>query len=56
MMDQCAKFASRGISAEFVGEVQTNKGTTPEALIESPRFRNMLRLPTYKENMVALSG
>ena len=25
MMDQCTKFVSRGISAEFIGEAQTSK-------------------------------
>ena len=32
MMDQCAKFASRGISAKLAGEVQTKKGTIERVL------------------------
>ena len=51
MMDQCTKFVSRGISAEFIGEAQTSKDAikrvlsgqaqlvfaTPESLVENER-------------------
>ena len=57
MMDQCTKFVSRGISAEFIGEAQTSKDAikrvlsgqaqlvfaTPESLVENERYRNMLQ-------------
>ena len=69
MMDQCTKFVSRGISAEFIGEAQTSKDAikrvlsgqaqlvfaTPESLVENERYRNMLQSSAYKGSIVALA-
>lgn len=69
MMDQCAKFTSRGLVAEFVGEAQRDRDIvrrvlegkvqlvyiTPENLIENPKYRSMLLSQAYKENLVALA-
>lgn len=68
MMDQCTRFNSMGMQAEFVGEAQTNKEAiqrvisgkvslvfiTPESIVENPRYRKMLLSPVYKSNTVAL--
>ena len=67
MMEQRDKFCTRGISAEFVGELQQDissmKGVesgryqlvyiSPEALIRNPQWRDMLLSRPYKENLVA---
>ena len=67
MIDQKDKFIPRGISAEFVGEAQTDhsaisrvlKGNcqlvfiTPESIICNPLYRNMLLSPVYKDRLVA---
>jgi bloom syndrome protein len=62
------KFVPRGISAEFVGELQTDAEATqrivlgrhqlvfcsPENLFENPALTNMLTSQIYQERMVAL--
>ena len=64
----CAGFTSRGLRAEFVGEAQTDKSVisavldgkvqlvyiTPENIIESLKFRNMLQSTVYADNLVTL--
>lgn len=56
MMDQCAKFASKGLTAEFVGEAQIDQSVarrvlqgevqllyiSPENMIRNARYRDML--------------
>ena len=68
MMDQRSKFTPRGLTAEFVGEAQTDHAAersvlrgeaqlvfiTPESLIGNVQYRNMLLSTKYKENLVAL--
>ena len=68
MMDQCAKFALRGLQVEIVGEAQTDptaKGRvisgevqlvfiTPESVISTPVYRKMLVSAVYREKLVAL--
>ena len=68
MMDQCKKFNSKGLQAEFIGEAQTDKGIiqnviegkvplvfiTPENIVENPKYRKMLQSPVYKSNIAAL--
>ena len=67
MIDQKNKFTPRGISAEFVGEAQTNQSAisqvmkgncqlvfiSPECIICYPLYRNMLLSPVYKDRLVA---
>ena len=67
MMDQKAKFAAKGISAEFVGEAQLEEAAnravvegkvqlvyiSPENLLLNPRFRGMLTSSVYKEHLCA---
>ena len=67
MIDQRSKFTPRGLTAEFVGEAQTDAAErrvlrgeaqlvfiTPESLIDNTLYRNMLLSTKYKENLVAL--
>ena len=68
MIDQRSKFTPRGLTAEFVGEAQTDHAAerrvlrgeaqlvfiTPESLIDNTLYRNMLLSTKYKENLVAL--
>ena len=68
MMDQKRNFISLGIPAEFVGEAQCDKEVTqkvlsgsaslvlmsPESIISSPTYRNMLLSKVYKKRIVAL--
>ena len=68
MMDQCAKYAPRGLHAEFVGEAQTDPTTkdkvlkgevqlvfiTPESIICNSVYRKMLMSVAYKEKLVAV--
>ena len=70
MMDQCTKFVSRGISAEFIGEAQTSKDAikrvlsgqaqlvfaTPESLVENERNCNMLQSSAYKGSYCCISS
>ena len=69
MMDQSKKFTSQGLKAEFVGEGQQDHESekrvlmgqcqlvfiTPEGILNSTRFRNMLLSTTYKEKLVAVA-
>ena len=69
MMDQREKFCSKGLTAEFVGEAQTNPTVvkrvlqgnvqivliSPESLLNNEKFRSMLLTPRYKEKLVALA-
>ena len=68
MMDQKSKFTPRGITAEFVGECQSDRFAiesvlrgnvelvfiSPESIITNPLYRNMLLTKAYKDNMVGL--
>ena len=68
MMDQRDKFTRRGITTDFVGEMQTDQAVikrvlngniqlvyiSPEALLLNPMYRNMLLTKVYKEHLVAL--
>ena len=68
MVEQVAKFIDLGITAEFVGEAQSNAGArrkvlnaevqivliSPENVIQNPVYRNMLLSHVYKHRMVAL--
>ncbi len=67
MMEQRDKLCTRGVSAEFVGELQQDissmKGVesgqyqvvyiSPEALIRNPQWREMLLSRPYRDNLVA---
>ena len=69
MMDQRAKFASLGLSTEFVGEAQEDPTATrrflegkiqlvyisPEAILKNWHYRHMLLSEAYKEMLVALA-
>ena len=69
MVDQRRNFSSRGLSCELVGEAQDNEAVlvnvtegkyklvfmSPESLLLSPRWREMLRSPIYQDNLVALA-
>ena len=64
MMDQQARYASRGLSTEFVGKAQTDLATKhkvlrgevqlvfiiPESIIMNSMYRKMLRSAIYTEN------
>ena len=68
MVDQVQKFNKIGISAEFVGEAQTDPAAkrkilhgkvqivliSPENAIQNAVYRNMLLTSQYKSHMVAL--
>ena len=69
MREQAARFSAMGISAEFVGEGQTDpsvkskvlKGDiqllfiSPENLLCNMAYRNMLLSDQYKKSLVALA-
>jgi len=66
MLDQQQKFSVKGITAEFVGEAQTDRAVISQVLkgdlqllFISPenllKFRSMLLTTKYKENLVALA-
>jgi len=69
MLDQQQKFSVKGITAEFVGEAQTDRAVisqvlkgdlqllfiSPENLLNNHQFRSMLLTTKYKENLVALA-
>ena len=69
MVDQCEKFKSLGITADYVGESQNNRLAmqrvisgeaqlvyiSPEAIINNPKYRQMLSSPVYKEKLVAVA-
>ena len=69
MVDQCEKFKSLGISADYVGESQNDRLAmqrvisgeaqlvyiSPEAIINNPKYRQMLSSPVYKEKLVAVA-
>ena len=66
-MDQRKRFTQLGITTEFVGEEQANKGVISsilkgsvqliyirtESLVCNPLYRNILLAPVYKEKLVA---
>ena len=70
MKDQQSKYASRGLSTEFVGEAQTDLVTTckhkvlsggvqlifitPESIIMNSMYRKMLRSAIYTEKLAAV--
>ena len=68
MMEQRTKFTVRGISSEFVGQLQQDilaqtavkNGTaqllyvSPECILSNPQWTEMLLLPVYRRNVVAL--
>ena len=61
-MDQRARFSHRGLSAEFVGELQTDPRSmrnveegkvqllyvSPECILRNPRWREMLLSKVYQ--------
>jgi bloom syndrome protein len=67
MLEQRAKFSVRGLSTEFVGELQQDieamsrvrQGMvqllyiSPESILSNPQWRDMLLLPVYQKNVVA---
>ena len=69
MVDQCEKFKSLGMSADFLGEAQEDKLAmqrvisgeaqlvfiSPEAIINNPKYRQMLSTSVYKEKLVAVA-
>jgi len=69
MKEQAARFAGLGLSAEFVGETQTNpdvkskvlKGEvqlvfiSPESLLGNTLFRNMLLTDCYNDHLVGVA-
>lgn len=68
MMEQRSKFTVKGIRAEYVGQLQQDilalaaikNGefqllyVSPECILSNPQWRDMLLLPVYQENLVAL--
>lgn len=68
MMDQQAKYSHLGLTTEFVGEAQLDKGVkekiingevqlvyiTPESTIETSKYQDMLLSPAYQDKLVAL--
>ena len=68
MMDQQAKYSPLGLRTEFVGEAQIDAAVkekvragevqlvyiTPECILETSTYRNMLLSPPYQEKLVAL--
>ena len=68
MIDQQTKYSHLGLITEFIGEAQPDKGVkekvingevqlvyiTPESMIETSRYRDMLLSPPYQEKLVAL--
>ena len=68
MADQREKFTTKGIAAEFVGELQQDINAmdnvrtgqcqlvyiSPESILRNPQWREMLLTSAYKENLVGL--
>ena len=67
MMEQRTKFSVRGISTEYISfqqDIETmdrvRKGmvqllyVSPESILSNPQWRDMLLLPVYQKNIVAL--
>lgn len=68
MMEQRTKFSVRGLWSNFIGQIQQDvqslfdvqKGqvqllyVSPESLLCNPQWREMLLLPVYQSNLVAL--
>ena len=68
MADQREKFTTKGIAAEFVGELQQDIDAmdnvrtgqcqlvyiSPESILRNPQWREMLLTSAYKENLVGL--
>ena len=68
MKNQTISFSSKGILAAYVGDTQVNNATkrniigdcfqivfvSPEQLLCNLELREMLRLPVYQENLVAV--
>ena len=69
MMEQKDKFTAMGISAEYVGESQTDHAArtrvvcgevdlvfiSPESIICNPKYRNMLLTPVYRKKLIAVA-
>ena len=69
MMEQRTKFSVRGISSEYICLQQdieamdrVRKGmvqllyVSPESILSNPQWRDMLLLPVYQKNIVALES
>lgn len=68
MIEQKDKFLAAGINAEFVGETQKSPTAwrkvisgqaqlfyiSPESIICNSQYRQMLRSPVYKENLMGI--
>ena len=68
MMEQCSKFTMKGISAEFIGQLQQDilamravrSGKfqllyiSPKSLLNNPQCREMFLQEVYQQNVVAL--
>ena len=68
MKDQVASFCRKGLSAVFVGGERMDEATktallagkvqlifsSPEQVLQNLQWREMLRLPVYQQNLVAL--
>ena len=68
MMEQRARFSHRGLSAEFVGELQTDPRSmrnveegkvhllyvSPECILRNPRWREMLLTTIYQRKLAAI--
>ena len=69
MIDQKEKFASLGLSVEFLGEAQTDRTAShrvvkgdvqlvlisPENLLCNTKYRQMLLSPVYKERLIGVA-
>ena len=68
MMDQRSKFTHRGISCEFIGQLQQDVTAmkavregkcqlvyiSPESLLRNPQWRDMLQSTVYQSHLVGL--
>ena len=68
MADQREKFTTKGIAAEFVGELQQDIDAmdnvrtgqcqlvyiSPESILQNPQWHKMLLTSAYKENLAGL--
>ena len=64
MRDQVCKYGRR-LPCTYVGEVRDDEGilqgkykvvyVSPESILRDSKWRNMLRTPAYKENVIALA-
>lgn len=67
-MEQRNRFSHRGLSAEFIGELQTDPKSmrnveegnvqllyvSPESILRNPRWREMLLSPVYQRKLAAI--